>query len=64
MNEVEEYKEVMQKNNLCFVILQNLIIDHMYMFDTDYKVKNKVCSTLNISMKEQLKIDATSKVKR
>lgn len=64
MNEVENYKRIMEKNNLCYVILQNLIIDHMYMFETNYKVKNQVCSTLGISMKEQLKIDAISKVKK
>ncbi len=64
MDEVEEYKKVMGKNNLSFVVLQNLIIDHMYMFDTDYKLKQKVCSILNISIEEQLRIDATSKVKR
>lgn len=64
MEEIESYKKVMEKNKLSFVVLQNLIIDHMYMFDTDYKTKQKVCSTLNISIEEQLRIDATSKVKR
>jgi hypothetical protein len=64
ITEIEEYQKDMEKNNLSYVVLQNLIIDHMYMFDTDFKIKNKVCSLLDISMKEQLKIDATSKVKR
>lgn len=64
MDDVEDYKKQMEKNKLSFVILQNLVIYHLYMFDTSYKIKDQVCSILAISMKEQLRIDATSKVKR
>jgi hypothetical protein len=64
MDEVEEYKKEMEKSKLSFVILQNLVIDHMYMFDTKYQIKDQVCSILGISMKDQLRIDATSKVKK
>ena len=64
IDEVQDYKKDMEKNNLSYVLLQNLVIDHLYMFDTHYKVKNQVCSILGITMKEQLRIDAISKVKR
>ena len=61
---IEEYKDNMDKNKLSMVILQNIVIDHMYMFDTDYKTKSKICNKLGISVKEQLKIDQTSTVKK
>ena len=64
MNLIEQYKKEMANNNLSYAILRNLVIDHLYMFDTTFKEKDQVCSILEIGLKEQLKIDATSKVKR
>jgi hypothetical protein len=64
MGDIEKYKRDMEKNHLSMVLLQNLVIDHLYLFDTSYKTKDQVCSILGISRREQLKIDATSKVKR
>ena len=61
---VTDFKHKMEKNKLSTVLLQNLIIDYIYMFDTDYKTKQQVCSILGISVQEQLKISSTSKVKR
>lgn len=61
---IEEYKKEMEKNNLSLVVLQNIVIDYMYMFDTDYKTRSRICSKLDISIQEQRKIDKTSKVKR
>lgn len=61
---VTDYKHLMEKNKLSTIILQNLIIDYIYMFDTDYKTKQQVCSILGISVQEQLKISSTSKVKK
>ncbi len=64
MDEIQEYKKQMEKNKLSYVVLQNLVIDHLYLFDTKYKTKDQVCSILGINMKDQLRIDATSKTKR
>ena len=61
---VSEYKQTMDKNKLSIVLLQNLIIDYIYMFETDFKTRQQVCSILGISVQEQLKINATSKVKK
>jgi hypothetical protein len=61
---IEKQKEDMDKNKLSMVVLQNLVIDHMYMFDTDYKTKSRICNKLGISIQEQLKIDQTSTVKK
>lgn len=61
---IEDYKDEMEKNKLSMVVLQNLVIDYMYMFDTDYKTRSRICNKLGISVQEQLKIDQTSTVKR
>lgn len=61
---IEEYKDDMEKNKLSTVVLQNLVIDYMYMFDTDYKTKSRICNKLGISIQEQLKIDHISTVKK
>lgn len=61
---IEDYKDEMEKNKLSMVVLQNLVIDYMYMFDTDYKTRSRICNKLGISVQEQLKIDQISTVKR
>lgn len=64
MELIDEYKDDMEKNKLSMVVLQNLVIDYMYMFDTDYKTRTRICQTLGISVQEQLKIDQTSTQKK
>lgn len=64
IEQIETYKDEMKKNKLSNVVLQNLVIDHMYMFDTDYKTRSRVCNKLGISVQEQLRIDQTSTVKK
>lgn len=64
IEQIETYKDEMKKNKLSDVVLQNLVIDHMYMFDTDYKTRSRVCNKLGISVQEQLRIDQTSTVKK
>jgi len=61
---IEKYKNEMRKNNLSTVVLQSLVIDYMYMFDTDYKTRDKICNCLEISVQKQLIIDQTSTIKR
>lgn len=61
---IEGYKDEMEKNKLSTVVLQNLVIDYMYMFDTDYKTRSRICDKLGISVQDQLKIDQTSRVKK
>ncbi|MBB5284041.1 hypothetical protein HNQ92_002184 [Rhabdobacter roseus] len=61
---IEKYKDDMEKNKLSVVVLQNLVIDYMYMFDVDYKTRSRICSKLGISVQEQRKIDHISTIKR
>lgn len=61
---IENYTDEMKKNKLSIVVLQNLVIDYMYMFDTDYKTRNRICNKLGISVQEQLRIDQTSTIKK
>lgn len=61
---IEDYESLMNTNKLSFLVLRNLAIDHLYLFDTDYKTRTRLCQILNISENEQLKINATSKVKK
>lgn len=64
LDAMEYYKTEMEGNKISTVVLQNLALDYMYMFDTDFKTKSKICNTLGISMDEQLKIGLSSKIKK
>lgn len=64
MDLIDEYKEDVEKNKLSMVVLQNIVMDYMYMFDTDFKTRSKICNTLGISVQEQLKIDHISTQKK
>lgn len=64
LEQIEFYKDEMKNSNLSKVVLQSLVIDHMYMFDTDYKTRSRVCDKLGISVHDQLRIDQTSTVKK
>lgn len=61
---IEEIKEDLVNNQLGYLILRNLVINYLYMFHTDYKIKTKLCNLLGIEMKEQYLIDNISKVKK
>jgi hypothetical protein len=64
MQQVKELKEIMTKNNLCLMVLQNLIIDHSYMFEISHIERSQINSIFGTGVKEQLVIDVTSKIKR
>ena len=61
---MEIYKKEMEGNKISTVVLQNLALDYMYMFDTDFRTKNRICTSLDISMDEQRKISLESKIKK
>jgi hypothetical protein len=61
---IDSHQKLMKGNNIAYLILRNLAVDHLYMFDTDFKTRTKICQSLDISEKEQLRIDATSTIKR
>lgn len=61
---VEEYCKVMSNNKMCFKLLQDLVIDHMYMFDVSYEKKAQIQEYLKIDIKRQLYIHGSSQVKK
>jgi hypothetical protein len=61
---IDKNKNEMENNKLSTIVLQNIVIDYMYMFDTDYKTKSTICNKLDISVQEQLKIDHVSPLKK
>lgn len=62
--ELVKVKKITDNNFLCTLILNNLVIDRLYLFNEDYKDKQRICSLLKIDMKDQRYIDSTSKVKK
>lgn len=64
INIIEKYSKEMKNNIMCCRLLQDLVIDHMYKFDVDYKDKNKIQSLLRIKVQDQVYIQNSSQIKR
>lgn len=62
--DLRKVKKATDNNFLCTLILNNLVIDRLYLFNEDYKDKQRICDLLKIDMKKQRYIDSTSKVKK
>jgi len=45
-------------------IMKRLVVNHLYLFPTDHKQKSRILNFLNIPMRNQLRIDQTSKQKK
>ena len=61
---VETYSKKMTENIMCRSLLQDLVINHMYKFDIDYRDKSRIQSLLNIKVQDQVLIQKISQVKR
>lgn len=61
---IKELKELMEKNNLCSMVLQNLIFDHANMFEINHVERSQINAIFGTKQKEQFKIETASKVKR
>lgn len=64
MDNIKDYSKSFQKNNLAKVILRQIVINHLYMYDTSITEKQKICSILGIKIADQRKIDHKSKIKK
>ncbi len=64
IEQIKDLKDLMQKNNLCLMVLQNLIFDHSYMFEISHKERSQLNAIFGTEIKEQVVLDATSKIKR
>ena len=62
--ELETMKKNNDKNPLGFAILQNLVTDHLYMYEVSYDRKQQVCSLLNIKISDQRFINGSSPIKK
>lgn len=61
---IKTYSKEMDSNPMCFKLLQNLVIKHLYMFDENYKVKSQIESFLKIKIGNQRFIQGSSQEKR
>lgn len=64
VEQIKEYSQLMKDNHLCFLMLQNLYIDHIYLFESNHKIKAQMCEFLEISIERQAYIDTISKVRK
>lgn len=62
MNEIKKLKDTVEKNNLCLMVLHNLVIDHTYMFETSHTERSQINSIFGTKIKEQIAISETSRV--
>ena len=62
--DISKLQKTLAENPLPLTILKRLVINHLYMFPTLYKDKQRICNTLKISMAFQRTIDATSTQKK
>ncbi len=61
---IKAYSNEMRSNPMCFKLLQNLVVRHLYMFDEDYKVKSQIEAFLKIKIGDQRYIQGSSQEKR
>ena len=63
-SDIEELKKEISENYLPYILLKHLVINYIYMFPTDYKTKQKICSLLDIPIVKQREMDIGSKRKK
>ena len=62
--DIKKLKSKLSGNILPDILLKRMTINYLYMFPTTYKEKQKICSTLGISMGTQRAIDISSTQKK
>ena len=62
--EIKSLQTNTKDNFLSNIVLQNLVINYLYMFHTSIEEKQKICSLLGIKIDNQRLIDITSTVKK
>ena len=63
-DEMRELLKRVDKNILPRVLLKSLVVNYLYMFETSYKDKARICDLVDISIKSQIIIDKTSSNKK
>lgn len=62
--EIKSLKDLLKNNTLAYMILKQQVIDYLYTFPVESKIKYKICSYLDIPIKDQLIIEQTSRMKK
>jgi len=62
--ELEKAKEAMKGNSMAYSVLRNLVMNFLYMFNTDVRDRQKVMAMFDIKMGSQRVIEATSRTQR
>ncbi len=64
INEIQALKKRSSNNNLALYVLQRLVVDHLYMFETDFKDRQRICTILKIPMSTQQMITQATAQKK
>lgn len=63
-NEIKDLNNTLKSNLLPYNILRGLVVNHLYMFHTSYKDKQRICDLLDISVGKQRSIELLSHRKK
>jgi hypothetical protein len=63
LSHIEKLDNIFKKNPTCSRILREIVIQHIYMFPVDYKVKQRIANKLKISMAKQRLLDLDKRKK-
>jgi hypothetical protein len=61
---IEEYKQIMKKNHMSYMMLRELSLYHLYLFDDGYKKRQQVFQIFDVDDKRQKKLSAIKVEKR
>jgi len=64
IKDIEALKTENLKNPLGFSVLQNFVMDYMYMYELPYDKKQQICELMNIKMQDQRAIELTTQIKK
>lgn len=64
LKEIEGVKTDLEMNRLGYLLLKNLVINYLYMFEAKRELRQNICNLLDIGIKEQLVMSNSSKIKK
>jgi hypothetical protein len=59
-SEIEQLGKDFENNDFAKMLLQMMVVDYLYMYPTDFKTKQRICSVTGITTDAQRIIDASS----
>lgn len=61
---IEEYERLMKKNHMSYMMLRELTLHHLYLYDDGYKKRQQVFQIFNVEDKQQKRLGAYTIEKR